>query len=489
MKYYKLWLILLVIDMSNRILSLVLYPLCVIPLNSMTVHVNNSSISDTSVNLTVDREFSNIGSKLLIEYRKDNTDISNSTVYTSIPIHNETILTIHSEDCEILSISTHNKSTINTNPIVFNLSLIISDQLLSLANNKLFKVITNSYEKALEFFNINKTIKENSLIAITFINGIFHSEEDWRMISDNISMIFGIVVKPFYNPSSGSWINDASKASLARLLKPNDIPTAKALAEHLRSTLMTLGPNGRILHLAHSGGAILTYLAAKYHLTEEEREKIDIVTFGGGRSITRKYFRGRIVNYYSENDLVSLVDVRAAGLKKSLLGNVSWTEIRDKKHNTSFVFMKALANDVLLDHSMNGPTYKQALLREAEELKKRLKALISIENKNKDIVRLTRKKLANITGIHHFWDSPVSSVSNRLSSLITYEKLSDSTVFSQNVIKKALAFGSDSLMSIPISLNASEVTSTSYWNNASQMISKYFHSTKISLFNSLPKSF
>lgn len=33
-----------------------------------------------------------------------------------------------------------------------------------------------------------------------------------------------------------------------------------------QQVLREVGPTGRVVHLAHSGGALLTYLVAKYHL-------------------------------------------------------------------------------------------------------------------------------------------------------------------------------------------------------------------------------
>ena len=60
----------------------------------------------------------------------------------------------------------------------------------------------------------------------------------------------------------------------------------------------------------------MTYLCAKYHLTREETDRIDVATFGGGRSITRKYFSGRVVNYYALNDPLVLIDKRANQLAR-----------------------------------------------------------------------------------------------------------------------------------------------------------------------------
>ena len=249
---------------------------------------------------------------------------------------------------------------------------------------------------------------------VTFVNGIYHSTEEWKRISDNLLEIFSkactdqtsqmnsrhlesilqfeVEVRPFYNPSTGWWLADLTQAATTLIKRPSDLSTALGLAEHLRSCLASLNDiNGRILHLAHSGGAIVTYLAAKYHLSADERNRIDVVTFGGGRSITRKYFSGRVVNYYARNDPLLLVDQRAGQLAKSLspdnisaaicstvtLNNrsswadapVSLWERVHAKYNTSFVYIRGILNHPVNDHSMEGPTYYVALRREADALR------------------------------------------------------------------------------------------------------------------------
>jgi hypothetical protein len=137
------------------------------------------------------------------------------------------------------------------------------------------------------------------------------------------------------------------------------------------------------------------------------------VTFGGGRSITRKYFRS-VVNYYATNDPLVRIDSRAGSLFRKRLANafslpffvqktvnatggkrdyhlqysihsnprltrqregqpnehylhpiseIKWSnegskpghivpeeETRDHKHNTSYVFIEALARDIVVDH-------------------------------------------------------------------------------------------------------------------------------------------
>jgi hypothetical protein len=180
----------------------------------------------------------------------------------------------------------------------------------------------------------------------------------------------------------------------------------------LKRILNELVPTGRILHLAHSGGAILTYLAAKHHLTSAEKERIDVATFGGGRSITKKYFKGSLTNYYSQNDPLLLVDGRANKLAKmSPPLTTTHYEVRDRKHNTVFIFLPGLTNNPINDHSMEGPTYHMALQLEIQAFQERILHLIKIDERERNIIRLSRKRIANMTGMHHFWDNTLNNIS------------------------------------------------------------------------------
>lgn len=274
-----------------------------------------------------------------------------------------------------------------------------------IANNIRLKSI--AYDSS-SFMLPNKISKMNilpsNLTAITYINGIYHSEEDWTRITHQLSQLFGEEVRPFYNPSSGWWVTDISKAGFHLVGKSKQIYLAKELATHFRSILASLAPQGRILHLAHSGGAILTYLAAKYHLSSVERSRIDVVTFGGGHSLTKKYFPGHLVNYYAQNDPCLVVDPRASKLiKKVTFNGISMIEKRELKHNTSYVFVEALTNNPLFDHSMEGPTYRIALLREAQDYQRRLRQICVLHAKDFTHSRLIRKKFAALTNQHHFF--------------------------------------------------------------------------------------
>lgn len=131
-----------------------------------------------------------------------------------------------------------------------------------------------------------------------YLEVVRDTEEDFRETSRQLEDRLGAKDYGFYLPSSGSWSRDFSQAMVASYSKSKDIDIAQKLADHLKSLLSEVGPQGRVLYIAHSAGAIMTYLAAKYHLTSEKKRRIDAITFGGGRSIARKYFPGRTVNHY-----------------------------------------------------------------------------------------------------------------------------------------------------------------------------------------------
>ncbi|CAM9627142.1 unnamed protein product, partial [Ectocarpus sp. 8 AP-2014] len=250
----------------------------------------------------------------------------------------------------------------------------------------------------------------NDGVVITYINGIFHSVPEWESITQQLQALFGHEVRSFYNPSSGWWITDASKAGYHMLRKPANHTIAQALGDHLAQAVEDVG-RGRVLHIAHSGGALITYLAAQHHLTRRQRDKIDVVTFGGARSITRKYFSGRVVNYYARNDPLVKLDRRAAELMK-LTNNTKFQEINEK-HNTTFVFLEGRARQFVLDHSLEGPTYQHALMKEAKGKKKEnpfrrahFGPLSPLSwDYDQSILRLVRKKVAQLSGLHDFFST------------------------------------------------------------------------------------
>jgi len=97
--------------------------------------------------------------------------------------------------------------------------------------------------------------------------------------------------------------------------------------------------------------------------SDADRKRIHVINFGGARSITRKYF-AKAVNYYARNDPILYVNRRAYSLMQKVM-NQTDQEVIYQKHNTSFVFLRGRAQHPLADHAILGPTYMEAIQREA----------------------------------------------------------------------------------------------------------------------------
>ena len=52
----------------------------------------------------------------------------------------------------------------------------------------------------------------------------------------------------------------------------------------MKEAIEEVGPKGKIIHIAHSQGALITDLAAK-NLTKSELSQIEILSFGGAAAL------------------------------------------------------------------------------------------------------------------------------------------------------------------------------------------------------------
>jgi hypothetical protein len=122
------------------------------------------------------------------------------------------------------------------------------------------------------------------------------------------------------------------------------------LVEHLRDAVKQVGKRGKVIHIAHSQGALITSLAAT-KLTPLEMNQIEVLTFGGAAAIRRtpRTPFSRVINYYSVNDPLLLVVPAAAQALRS--GFV----------DEEFCFLAPRIGDPIRDHNLIGPTYAQAL--------------------------------------------------------------------------------------------------------------------------------
>jgi len=197
---------------------------------------------------------------------------------------------------------------------------------------------------------------------LTWVNGIAHTYEHMENGARPISKCFNKEVDFCYNPTSMTtesdyigFLGDLRQASFQRFAGKitNEVNT---LVEHLRSSIKEVGKNGKIIHIAHSQGAIITALAAN-NLTAAEMQQIEVLTFGGGTAITRNQYPSfsRVINYYAINDPLLFINPIAARALRTGFAFCSMTGEQE------FVFLTPRMGDPTLDHGLLGDTYFEAL--------------------------------------------------------------------------------------------------------------------------------
>jgi len=193
-------------------------------------------------------------------------------------------------------------------------------------------------------------------VRVTWINGIDYTFEDTERIAGYISRVFGGVnVHYLYNPSTG-FLKDfyeGMKQYFHDDKKPLDGDKAiivQQLVNYFRRMIADLGGingGGRIVHLAHSQGGMITQLASQL-LTQEERDMIDVVTFASVKIVSAKDY-GSVINYMSNKD--------PAGHVNS--GISLW---RSNQSTDEIIYLDPIPYNGYIDHSMQNPTYKSALM-------------------------------------------------------------------------------------------------------------------------------
>lgn len=229
---------------------------------------------------------------------------------------------------------------------------------------------------------------------ISWINGIAYNMQDMITEQHDISKHFGNQRIHFcHNPSDMKhnddimgYIYDLKQAGQQKFLN-HITEEVNALIQHLKDCVTAVGPNGSVIHIAHSQGALITYLAAiQYqqqqqmkqkqqqqkpgntnttteaspYLTYDEMSQIEIVSFGGAAAIRKTEMTPfkRCMNYYSVNDpLLYIVPEAAAALRSGF--SISHA-------NNEFCFLAPRSGDPIMDHKLTGPTYSQALQWEGD---------------------------------------------------------------------------------------------------------------------------
>lgn len=135
---------------------------------------------------------------------------------------------------------------------------------------------------------------------------------------------------------------------------------------HLKDTLALVGKKGRIIHIAHSQGALITSLAVK-QLSLGEMNRMEVLCFGGAAALrqTPQTPFYRCINYYAVNDpLLWVVPMAEQRLRSGLVGD------------DEFCFLTPKLGDPIEDHYLLNPTYAQALYWEGQRYQKMYKSLV-----------------------------------------------------------------------------------------------------------------
>lgn len=150
----------------------------------------------------------------------------------------------------------------------------------------------------------------NDKVRVSFINGIL---TDYVSLTETLQGIShshgGVNVHYVYRPTKG-WAWDILRSFLVKFGYVS--PEAKLLANEWKSMIQEMGGvdgSGKIIHYAHSIGAIET-LRALSLLTEEEQRMITVYTFGSP-SVKQENMHSSIQHFVSVRDGVSMLDIFA----------------------------------------------------------------------------------------------------------------------------------------------------------------------------------
>ena len=139
------------------------------------------------------------------------------------------------------------------------------------------------------------------------------------------------------------------------------------LRRHLKDMLALVGKKGRVIHIAHSQGALITSLAVK-QLSPVEMNRMEVISFGGAAALrqTPQTPFYRCINYYAVNDpLLWVVPVAEQRLRSGLVGD------------DEFCFLTPKLGDPIEDHYLLNPTYAQALYWEGQRYQKMYKSMVN----------------------------------------------------------------------------------------------------------------
>jgi len=193
---------------------------------------------------------------------------------------------------------------------------------------------------------------------ITWVNGMAHSMDHMLEGETFISSLFcGKPVHYCYNPTAMThdedvlgYLGDLTQAGAQKLGRIT--AEVENLVKHLKEAVSFVGKRGMVIHIAHSQGALITFLASK-QLTPQEMNQIEVLSFGGAAALKKSAATpfSRCINYYSINDpLLWVVPEANQALRSGFV-----------RHDNEFCFLAPKLGDPVADHNLYGPTYGQAL--------------------------------------------------------------------------------------------------------------------------------
>lgn len=148
----------------------------------------------------------------------------------------------------------------------------------------------------------------NSLLRVTYINGINSGHDDVITASSLVSSTHGNVnVHYVANPTLGL-MTDILNATLMKIeMKPRSTFELVNMWKDLIDEMGGTSGGGKILHYAHSCGGMITS-CAKDFMTKDELAMIEVRTMASAEIIRDGYF-AKTTNYISVRDGVPMVDV------------------------------------------------------------------------------------------------------------------------------------------------------------------------------------
>ena len=134
----------------------------------------------------------------------------------------------------------------------------------------------------------------------------------------------------------------------------------------MKDAVATVGKRGKVIHIAHSQGALVTFLATR-QLSPLEMSQIEVIAFGGAAALQKTAATpfSRCVNYYAANDpLLLLVPSAVQALRSGFV------------ENEEFCFLAPREGDPIADHGLLGLTYGAALVWEGQRFQRLYMSLL-----------------------------------------------------------------------------------------------------------------